>query len=77
MKISFASPTTLDSPEHVALAEDLGYERACAGVAMWRRTRVAVPAARLLCHDSAARRARCRQRADGGYRSSSAYSVPK
>jgi 5,10-methylenetetrahydromethanopterin reductase len=28
MKISFASPTTLDSPEHVALAEDLGYERA-------------------------------------------------
>ena len=28
MKISFASPTTLDSPEHVALAEALGYERA-------------------------------------------------
>ncbi len=28
MKISFASPTTLDSPEHVALAEELGYERA-------------------------------------------------
>jgi 5,10-methylenetetrahydromethanopterin reductase len=28
MKISCASPTTLDSPEHVALAEDLGYERA-------------------------------------------------
>src|SRR5438477_12645445 len=28
MKISFASPTTLDSPEHIALAEELGYERA-------------------------------------------------
>lgn len=28
MKISFASPTTLDSPEDVALAEELGYERA-------------------------------------------------
>jgi 5,10-methylenetetrahydromethanopterin reductase len=28
MKISFASPTTLDTPEHVALAEELGYERA-------------------------------------------------
>jgi 5,10-methylenetetrahydromethanopterin reductase len=28
VKISFASPTTLDSPEHVALAEELGYERA-------------------------------------------------
>jgi 5,10-methylenetetrahydromethanopterin reductase len=28
MKISCASPTTLDSPEHVALAEDLGYDRA-------------------------------------------------
>jgi 5,10-methylenetetrahydromethanopterin reductase len=28
MKISFASPTTLDSPEHVMLAEELGYERA-------------------------------------------------
>ena len=28
MKISFASPTTLDSPAHVALAEELGYERA-------------------------------------------------
>ncbi len=28
MKISFASPTTLDSPEHVALAEELGYDRA-------------------------------------------------
>ena len=28
MKISFASPTTLDSPEQVALAEELGYERA-------------------------------------------------
>ncbi len=28
MKISCASPTTLDSPEHVALAEELGYERA-------------------------------------------------
>jgi 5,10-methylenetetrahydromethanopterin reductase len=27
MKISCASPTTLDSPEHVALAEDLGYDR--------------------------------------------------
>jgi 5,10-methylenetetrahydromethanopterin reductase len=28
MKISCASPTTLESPEHVALAEDLGYDRA-------------------------------------------------
>jgi 5,10-methylenetetrahydromethanopterin reductase len=28
MKISCASPTTLDSPEHIALAEALGYERA-------------------------------------------------
>ncbi len=28
MKISCAFPTTLDSPEHVALAEELGYERA-------------------------------------------------
>src|ERR1700733_985767 len=28
MKISCASPTTLDSPEHVALAEELGYDRA-------------------------------------------------
>src|SRR5947207_11167639 len=28
MKISYASPTTLDSPRDVALAEDLGYERA-------------------------------------------------
>lgn len=28
MKISCASPTTLDSPEQVALAEDLGYDRA-------------------------------------------------
>jgi 5,10-methylenetetrahydromethanopterin reductase len=28
MQISFATPTTLDSPEHVALAEELGYERA-------------------------------------------------
>ena len=28
MRISFASPTTLDSAEHVALAEELGYERA-------------------------------------------------
>ena len=28
MKISYASPTTLETPEHVALAEDLGYERA-------------------------------------------------
>ena len=28
MKISFASPTTMDSPEHVGLAEELGYERA-------------------------------------------------
>ena len=28
MKISCASPTTLESPQHVALAEDLGYERA-------------------------------------------------
>ncbi len=28
MKISCASPTTMDSPEHVALAEELGYERA-------------------------------------------------
>ena len=28
MQISCAFPTTLDTPEHVALAEDLGYERA-------------------------------------------------
>jgi 5,10-methylenetetrahydromethanopterin reductase len=28
MQISFATPTTLDSPDHVALAEELGYERA-------------------------------------------------
>jgi 5,10-methylenetetrahydromethanopterin reductase len=28
MHISFATPTTLASPEHVALAEELGYERA-------------------------------------------------
>ena len=28
MKISCAFPTTLDSPDHVALAEELGYERA-------------------------------------------------
>ncbi|HET6865543.1 MAG TPA: LLM class flavin-dependent oxidoreductase [Solirubrobacteraceae bacterium] len=28
MKISCASPTTIDSPEHVALAEELGYDRA-------------------------------------------------
>lgn len=28
MKISCASPTTMDSPDHVALAEELGYERA-------------------------------------------------
>jgi len=28
MKISCASPTTLDSPDHVALAEELGYDRA-------------------------------------------------
>ena len=28
MEISCAFPTTLDSPEHVALAEELGYERA-------------------------------------------------
>jgi 5,10-methylenetetrahydromethanopterin reductase len=28
MQISFATPTTLDSPEQVALAEELGYERA-------------------------------------------------
>ncbi len=28
MKISCASPTTMDSPEHVALAEELGYDRA-------------------------------------------------
>ena len=27
MKISCASPTTMDSPEHVALAEELGYDR--------------------------------------------------
>lgn len=28
MKISCASPTTMDSPDHVALAEELGYDRA-------------------------------------------------
>ena len=28
MDISFATPTTLDSPEHVAIAEELGYKRA-------------------------------------------------
>jgi 5,10-methylenetetrahydromethanopterin reductase len=28
MDISYATPTTLDSPEHVAVAEELGYERA-------------------------------------------------
>ena len=28
MDISYATPTTLDSPEHVALAEELGYRRA-------------------------------------------------
>src|SRR3954464_3432091 len=28
MQISFATPTTLDSPEHVALAEELGFARA-------------------------------------------------
>jgi 5,10-methylenetetrahydromethanopterin reductase len=28
METSFATPTTLDSPEHVAIAEDLGYARA-------------------------------------------------
>jgi len=28
MQISFATPTTLDSPEHAALAEELGYARA-------------------------------------------------
>jgi 5,10-methylenetetrahydromethanopterin reductase len=28
MKISCASPTTLESPEHIELAEELGYERA-------------------------------------------------
>ncbi|MBV9197234.1 MAG: LLM class flavin-dependent oxidoreductase [Solirubrobacterales bacterium] len=28
MRISCAFPTTLDSPEHIELAEDLGYERA-------------------------------------------------
>jgi 5,10-methylenetetrahydromethanopterin reductase len=28
MDISFATPTTLDSPEHVAIAEELGYRRA-------------------------------------------------
>jgi 5,10-methylenetetrahydromethanopterin reductase len=28
MRISCASPTTLDSPEHVELAEELGYDRA-------------------------------------------------
>jgi 5,10-methylenetetrahydromethanopterin reductase len=28
MKISCASPTTMDSPAHVALAEELGYDRA-------------------------------------------------
>jgi 5,10-methylenetetrahydromethanopterin reductase len=28
MDISYATPTTLDSPEHVGFAEDLGYQRA-------------------------------------------------
>jgi 5,10-methylenetetrahydromethanopterin reductase len=28
MDISFATPTTLDSPEHVAIAEEVGYRRA-------------------------------------------------
>src|SRR5436190_22088839 len=28
MEISFATPTTLDSPSHVAIAEELGYARA-------------------------------------------------
>src|SRR3954467_7540125 len=28
MDISYATPATLDSPEHVALAEELGYRRA-------------------------------------------------
>jgi 5,10-methylenetetrahydromethanopterin reductase len=28
MDISYATPTTLDSPEHAAVAEELGYERA-------------------------------------------------
>jgi 5,10-methylenetetrahydromethanopterin reductase len=28
MEISFATPTTMDSPEHVAIAEELGYRRA-------------------------------------------------
>src|SRR3954467_13808475 len=28
MDISYATPTTLDSPEHVAIAEELGYRRA-------------------------------------------------
>jgi 5,10-methylenetetrahydromethanopterin reductase len=28
MDISYATPTTLDSPEHVVLAEELGYQRA-------------------------------------------------
>ena len=28
MDISYATPTTLDSPEHVVIAEELGYERA-------------------------------------------------
>src|SRR5438034_10410604 len=28
MDISCATPTTLDSPEHVAIAEELGYKRA-------------------------------------------------
>src|SRR5919108_4323582 len=28
MDISYATPTTLDSPEHVSIAEDLGYKRA-------------------------------------------------
>src|SRR4051794_2269752 len=28
MQLSYATPTTLDSPEHVALAEELGYRRA-------------------------------------------------
>src|SRR5919107_4758973 len=28
MDISYATPTTLDSPEHVVIAEELGYKRA-------------------------------------------------
>ena len=28
MQVSFATPTTLDSPSHVAIAEELGYDRA-------------------------------------------------